>query len=159
MENQSSIATQIKEARQERGLSQVELADKYRLHIRTIQRIENEEVTPRLYTLRIIGEALDVDLIKNNVDTEKEDLKRLRKLFNQRKQIRIVTFIVAILLLFFALLLIFSGIPKMQWAPFIYILFFIDLIVIGFTWRCPGCNSLLGDVFNTRYCSRCGLKF
>ncbi|MFC2090933.1 hypothetical protein ACFLT1_09185, partial [Bacteroidota bacterium] len=79
--------------------------------------------------------------------------------FEKRKQIRIFTFIVVVLLLASTVLLIISGIPKRFWAPFIYLFFFADFIVIGLTWRCPGCNSLLGDVFNLRYCSKCGLKF
>ena len=160
MEHQSSIGKQIKEARHKLGFSQDELAVKCRLHIRTIQRIENDEVDPRLYTLRIIGEALHMVFVKNeDVKAEHEDLFKLRQAFKQRKQIRIFTLFFAIFLLFVALVLLFSGIPKLSWVPFFYILFFIDLIVIGLTWRCPGCNSLLGEVFNVRYCSKCGLKF
>lgn len=160
MEHKSSLGRQIKEARKSLGLTQVELADRCRLNIRTIQRIENEAVAPRLYTLRIISEALDIPLVKNGEDnTGDEELKKLRQTFRQRRQVRIITFIAALFLLFITLVLIFSGIPKMRWAPFIYILFFIDFIVIGLTWRCPGCNGLLGDVFNARYCPKCGLKF
>jgi transcriptional regulator with XRE-family HTH domain len=155
-----TIGTQIKESRQGHGLSQVELANKCRLHIRTVQRIENNEVDPRLYTLRIIGEALDIDLVSGeDVNAEQEELKRIRRVFKHRRKIRLFTVFFTFFLLFSALALLFSGIPKMTWAPFIYIFFFIDLVVIGLTWRCPGCNSLLGDVFNVRYCSKCGLKF
>jgi len=159
MGSQLTIGKQIKLARQQKKLSQQELASKCNLNIRTIQRIENDEVDPRPYTLRIISEVLEVSFMRNNEEAEQKELIRLRGVFERRKQIRIFTFIVIIVLLASALLLLLSGIPKRTWAPFIYLFFFIDLIVIGFTWRCPGCNSLLEDVFNQKYCSKCGLKF
>ena len=160
MEQQFSLGKQIKVARQEQMLSQVELANKCNLNIRTIQRIENDEVIPRSYTLKIISEVLDVSLKRNdNYEDDSDRLKKLRDVFERRKQIRIFTFIIVVILLVSTLLLIFSGIPKRYWAPFIYLFFFADFIAIGLTWRCPGCNSLLGDVFNLRYCSKCGLKF
>ena len=160
MEHQITIGEQIRTTRQKQNLSQLDLANKCNLNIRTVQRIESNQVEPRLYTLRVIGEALNITLTTNNdLESEGMQLEQLRKVFERRKQIRLITFIIAILLLAFALILIFSGIPKFKWAPFIYIFFFIDLIVIGLTWRCPGCNKLLGDVFNVKYCSNCGLKF
>ena len=42
--------------------SQKELAEKTGLTLRTIQRIENNEVKPSLYSLRVIGEVLKTDL-------------------------------------------------------------------------------------------------
>ena len=160
MSQQLSIGEQIKIARQQKKLSQVEFASKCNLNIRTIQRIENNEVSPRLYTLRIICEVLDIELLqKNDIVIENEQLLKYRTVFEKRKQIRIFTFFVAIFLLAVALFLLLTGIPKHIWAPFIYLFFFADLIAIGLTWRCPGCNSLLGDFFNLKYCSKCGLKF
>jgi transcriptional regulator with XRE-family HTH domain len=166
MEQQLSIGKQIKVARQEQRLSQVEFANKCRLNIRTIQRIENDEVTPRLYTLRILSEVLGVRLKENDngdgdgdSDGDSDQMKKIMLVFEKRKRIRFFTFGVIVVLLASTLLLLFSGIPKRIWAPFIYLFFFADLILIGLTWRCPGCNSLLGDVFNIRYCSKCGLKF
>ena len=160
MEQQLSIGEQIKIARQQKKLSQVEFANKCNLNIRTIQRIENNEVSPRLYTLRIIGEVLEVNLLqKNDKVIESEQLLKFRNIFEKRKQIRMFTFFFAIFLMVAILFLLLTGIPKLIWAPFIYLFFFADFIVIGLTWRCPGCNSLLGDVFNLKYCSKCGLKF
>ena len=43
-------------------MTQEELALKTNINIRTIQRIENDEVTARAYSLRVIAEVLDVDL-------------------------------------------------------------------------------------------------
>jgi transcriptional regulator with XRE-family HTH domain len=160
MEQQFSLGKQIIFARLQKQLSQAELADKCNLNVRTIQRIENEEVKPRLYTLRIISEALGVTLIneKENENASKE-LIQLRNMFEKRKQIRIYGFVLAIFVLVTAFLLLLSGIPKLSWAPFFYLFFFLYLIVIVLTWRCPGCNTLLSDVFNVKYCSKCGLKF
>ena len=160
MAQQLSIGEQIKIARQQKKLSQTEFANKCNLNIRTIQRIENNEVTPRLYTLRIIGEVLDIRLYRDeDIIVENEQLLKFRNVFKKRKQIRMFTFFFAIFLLTAALFLLLTGIPKLIWAPFIYLFFFADFIVIGLSWRCPGCNSLLGDVFNVKYCSKCGLKF
>ncbi|PLX11014.1 MAG: hypothetical protein C0598_09145 [Marinilabiliales bacterium] len=160
MDHQLTLGEQVKIARKLKKLSQVEFADKCNLNIRTIQRIENNEVKPRLFTLRIIEEVLDIELFtKFDDDTESEELQKLRNVFEKRKQTRMFTFIAAIFLLVTTLFLILSGIPKHIWAPFIYLLFFADFIVIGISWRCPGCNCLLGDVFNIKYCSKCGLKF
>jgi transcriptional regulator with XRE-family HTH domain len=160
MEKRLSLGKQIMLARKERKLSQFELAKKCNLNVRTIQRIENDEVNSRLYTLRIISEALGVTLInENEIANEIKQLMELRNMFEKRKQIRIFTFAFAIFLLAAALLLLLSGIPKLNWAPFFYLFFLLDLIVIGLTWRCPGCNGLLGDVFNMKYCPKCGLEF
>ena len=160
MNQELSIGEQVRLARQQKKLSQVELANKCSLNIRTIQRIENNEVTPQLYTLRIIGDVLDIELMKPvNPNAENNQLLKLRNVFERRKQIRKFTFALAIFLMAAALFLLMTGIPEKLWAPFIYFLFFADFVIIGITWRCPGCNSLLGDFFNIRYCSKCGLKF
>ena len=44
------------------NISQKELSEKTGLALRTIQRIENNEVKPSLYSLKVIGEALKTDL-------------------------------------------------------------------------------------------------
>jgi len=52
----------LKELRTGLNCSQKELAEKTGLTVRTIQRIENNEVKPSLYSLKVIGEALKTDL-------------------------------------------------------------------------------------------------
>jgi transcriptional regulator with XRE-family HTH domain len=42
--------------------SQKELSEQTGLTLRTIQRIENNEVKPSLYSIKVIGEALKTDL-------------------------------------------------------------------------------------------------
>ncbi len=52
----------VKEIRTGLNISQKELSEKTGLTQRTIQRIENNEVKPSLYSLKVIGEALNTDL-------------------------------------------------------------------------------------------------
>jgi len=52
----------LKELRASLNCSQKELSEKTGLTIRTIQRIENNDVKPSLYSLKVIGEALKTDL-------------------------------------------------------------------------------------------------
>ena len=56
---QPKLGKKISELRKEKGLTQEELIEKCNVSIRTIQRIEAGEVTPRSYTLKAIFEALD----------------------------------------------------------------------------------------------------
>ena len=52
----------LKELRTSLNCSQKELAEKTGLTLRTIQRIENNEVKPSLHSLKVIGEVLKTDL-------------------------------------------------------------------------------------------------
>jgi transcriptional regulator with XRE-family HTH domain len=52
----------LKEIRTSLNCSQKELSEQTGLTLRTIQRIENNEVKPSLYSLKVIGEALNTDL-------------------------------------------------------------------------------------------------
>lgn len=60
----------IKELRTGLNYSQKELSEKAGLTLRTIQRIENNEVKPSLYSLKVLGEALGIDLA--NVELRSE---------------------------------------------------------------------------------------
>jgi transcriptional regulator with XRE-family HTH domain len=52
----------LKELRKRLNYSQKEISEKTGLTVRTIQRIENNEVKPSLHSLRVLGEALQTDL-------------------------------------------------------------------------------------------------
>lgn len=56
------VAEKISQIRKEKGLTQEELAEQSQVNLRTIQRIENNESTPRGKTLQLISEALQIDL-------------------------------------------------------------------------------------------------
>ncbi|WP_299439558.1 helix-turn-helix transcriptional regulator [uncultured Aquimarina sp.] len=58
---QPQLGKKILELRLIKGLTQTELAEKCNLSLRTIQRIESTEVTPRSYTLKLIFKSLDFD--------------------------------------------------------------------------------------------------
>lgn len=55
------LGDKIKTARSENGITQKELAEKTGLTERTIQRIENHEVEPSVYSLNKISEILSFD--------------------------------------------------------------------------------------------------
>lgn len=54
----------IVHARKQKGLTQEQLADLANVTVRTIQRIESAESTPRAYTLKAIASALDISFEK-----------------------------------------------------------------------------------------------
>lgn len=60
--NQPELGKKILELRQNKGLTQGELAQNCNISLRTVQRIELAEVTPRSHTLRVILSSLDYDL-------------------------------------------------------------------------------------------------
>ena len=56
------FGARLKEIRTSLNCSQKELSEQTGLTLRTIQRIENNEVKPSLYSLKVIGEVLKTDL-------------------------------------------------------------------------------------------------
>lgn len=71
---QPDLGRKIAELRKAKGLTQEELVDMCNISVRTIQRIETGEVTPRSYTVKTILVALDADLDKI-AEPEEEDIK------------------------------------------------------------------------------------
>ncbi len=65
---QPELGRKIAEIRTAKGLTQEELVEKCNISVRTIQRIEAGEVTPRSYTVKTILAALDYDLSKISDD-------------------------------------------------------------------------------------------
>lgn len=59
---QPDLGKKITELRLAKGLTQEELVEKCNISVRTIQRIEAGEVSPRSYTIKTILAALDYDL-------------------------------------------------------------------------------------------------
>jgi transcriptional regulator with XRE-family HTH domain len=56
------FGARLKEIRTSLNCSQKELSEQTGLTLRTIQRIENNEVKPSIYSIKAIGEALKTDL-------------------------------------------------------------------------------------------------
>jgi transcriptional regulator with XRE-family HTH domain len=163
---ESSLGELVVELRNKKGLTQEELAQRCDLDVRTIQRIEKEEVKPYFSTLKIISDILEYDFItainsKPWQFSEKEMIT-YREQFKKKRSIRLAIFFIAIVLMLivattfphFRLL----GMAKSTWTPFFYILMFCLIICIGIIWRCPSCKTHLGDPFRTKYCPKCGIK-
>jgi transcriptional regulator with XRE-family HTH domain len=56
-----SLGEKIKEIRLQRGLTQSQLADATSITLRTIQRIENNEVNPSSHSLNELSRVLEID--------------------------------------------------------------------------------------------------
>jgi transcriptional regulator with XRE-family HTH domain len=59
--NQPDLGVKVAELRQQKGLTQEQLAEQCEVSPRTIQRIESGEVDPRAYTLQCLSKALEFD--------------------------------------------------------------------------------------------------
>ncbi len=59
--NQPQLGLKVAELRQQKEMTQEQLAERCEISARTIQRIETGEVDPRAYTLHCLGIALDFD--------------------------------------------------------------------------------------------------
>ncbi|WP_228527523.1 helix-turn-helix domain-containing protein [Pararhodonellum marinum] len=72
---QPQLGQKIQEWRKAKGLTQEELVERCNINVRTIQRIEAGEVTPRSYTVKAILEVLEVkpEEVKN-LQLEKEEV-------------------------------------------------------------------------------------
>ena len=68
--NQPDLELKVSELRQQKALTQEQLAERCEVSARTIQRIESGEVDPRAYTLHCLGEALEFDFGEENTGNE-----------------------------------------------------------------------------------------
>jgi transcriptional regulator with XRE-family HTH domain len=67
----------IKVSRLEKGMTQHELATLTHINIRTIQRIENNEVIPRLHSLKTIAAVLNIELqLLLNTDIPEPEIEK-----------------------------------------------------------------------------------
>lgn len=63
---QPNLGKKMTELRKAKGFTQEALAEKCNINVRTLQRIESGEVTPRSYTAKVIFAALDFNLYESN---------------------------------------------------------------------------------------------
>ncbi len=80
---QPELGRKIVNLRKQQGLTQEELVAQCNINVRTIQRIEAGEVTPRSYTLKSILHVLGAEF--DNLEEEKESVKEVdaKKLINK----------------------------------------------------------------------------
>ena len=67
---QPELGLKISELRQQKGLTQEQLAEHCEVSQRTIQRIENGEVDPRLYTLQCLSNVLEFNFVGRQTGNE-----------------------------------------------------------------------------------------
>ena len=68
--NQPGLGLKVSELRQQKGMTQEQLSECCQVSSRTIQRIENGEVDPRIYTIQCLSDALDFDFGERNASNE-----------------------------------------------------------------------------------------
>jgi transcriptional regulator with XRE-family HTH domain len=68
------LSKRIKVLRINKGLTQTDLSEKSGISLRTIQRIENNEVSPSIYSLKKISNVLDEDL--NSFNNSRRQARR-----------------------------------------------------------------------------------
>ena len=61
----SDFGKRLVEVRNAKGFTQEEVAEKCKITVRTIQRIESGSVEPRAFTIKLISETLDFDFFEN----------------------------------------------------------------------------------------------
>lgn len=93
---QPELGKKILELRKANGLTQEELVARCNINVRTIQRIEAGEVTPRGHTIRSIFAALDID-----IDQLRSKLS-IQKVFKKASQWIIVAFVSGLIYLLLA---------------------------------------------------------
>ena len=76
------FGTKLIEVRKAKGLTQEDVAEKSKITVRTIQRIESGIVKPRAFTIKIISESLGFDFYDNSdigydvIENQNSELKR-----------------------------------------------------------------------------------
>jgi hypothetical protein len=92
-----------------------------------------------------------------------EQKRQFQQEFHKRKKRRLMVFIIAMGFMIGALFtfpnFILFGLPKHVWGPVFTLIILGLLIFIIIDWRCPVCKGFMGDVFQTKFCPKCGYKF
>jgi uncharacterized Tic20 family protein/DNA-binding Xre family transcriptional regulator len=68
--DQPDLGLKVSDLRQQKGLTQEQLAERCEVSPRTIQRIESGEVDPRAYTLHCLSTVLEFDFGEENTTNE-----------------------------------------------------------------------------------------
>lgn len=79
---QPELGRKIYELRKQKGLTQEELVEKCNINVRTIQRIEAGETTPRSFTIKTLLEALDTNLDLDSFTNETVITNNDKKVLN-----------------------------------------------------------------------------
>ncbi|SNY95371.1 helix-turn-helix domain-containing protein [Flagellimonas pacifica] len=121
---QPKLGLKISELRKQKGFTQEELVELCNINVRTLQRIESGEVTPRSYTVKTILSALDYDL--ENLNDNESELGASGIGFIAPKEAKSIHFLLTLAWisgLFFLITAIFEGIAdyvRIEDDEFIY---------------------------------------
>ncbi len=125
--NLRDIARLVKLGRVQQKYTQQELAAKAGISLRSVQRIENAEVFPRLYTLKILAQHLNI-----TIDEEILDERPVKAGFNSNQKI-ILSISTAILFFLLAAAYVFQSptFPENGFELFLYIAAFIGVYTVA----------------------------
>jgi len=123
MDNKKVIAQQVKNVRIAKGYTQQELSDLVGISLRSVQRIENGEVLPRSYTLKLLAERLELPLAQPEEEQplpEAAPVAEPPRRINRSQQI-ILTFSSALVLFLLTIAFIAQshGFPETQFELFL----------------------------------------
>lgn len=120
------LALLIRNGRTKKNITQQELSEITGISLRSIQRMENAEVFPRSYTLKIVAEHLGISL-----DQAIPEITTTPKKWNLVQK-RILSFSIALLLFLIAIAYIFQSVnfPETAFELSLYITGFVALYVI-----------------------------
>ena len=152
------LGVKVRARRKALKISQRELAEISKLSVRSIQRIEKNEVSPHLHTIKVLSRALTIDLAEGIEYDASELIVRLRATYKKRKFIKKASLAFMALVVSVGVILSPMGLRSEEYDIFMLSLIGLGLIApIGY-WRCPGCDTFLGNFHRSRYCGNCGLK-
>lgn len=100
LKKQHMIADMVKGSRTTKGYTQKELSDISKISLRSIQRIENGEVVPRMYTLKTLANCLDFSL--DFLNEEEEENNKVHNVKGNRERKIILSIGSGVVLLFLA---------------------------------------------------------
>ena len=115
------IAEIVKQKRLEKGYTQAQLAQKTKISLRSIQRIEKAEVLPRAYTLNLLQECLECSFERSSSIPPKLNPHRTKKI--------ILSVSSGIIIILAALAFLFQS-NQFPETPFEAMIFWICIVVL-----------------------------
>ena len=134
-EKKKMIATIIKEKRNHLKYTQQELADKSKISLRSIQRIEKGEVIPRMHTLKALSTSLNFSL--DFLDKKEANSREQKDVLLFREVTISVLIILILLLLSAAFIAQSSTFPETEFELLIYCAVILGVLsmVLIYRWK------------------------
>lgn len=136
------IAEIVKQGRIAKGYTQKELSDLSNISVRSIQRIENAEIIPRNYTLRVLAETLGISFetfqgIEESSEKEAYPVYKANKANKIQKLILSVGISLVILLFSWAFLAQSPRFPEtdFEFLNFTAVVIVVITVILTIIWR------------------------